>query len=54
MADYALKDCVALITDANNPHGIGAATALAFARLDTHFDRIRKPSRRPKGRQLGF
>ena len=32
MADYGLKDKVALITGANNPRGIGAATALAFAR----------------------
>ena len=27
-----MKDKVALITGANNPQGIGAATALAFAR----------------------
>ena len=32
MADYGLKDRVAIITGANNPWGIGAATALAFAR----------------------
>lgn len=32
MVDYGLKGKVALITGANNPHGIGAATALAFAR----------------------
>ena len=32
MVDYGLKDKVALITGANNPWGIGAATALAFAR----------------------
>ena len=32
MVDYGLNDCVALITGANNPQGIGAATALAFAR----------------------
>lgn len=32
MIDYSLKDKVALITGANNPQGIGAATALAFAR----------------------
>ena len=31
MIDYGLKDRVALITGANNPWGIGAATALAFA-----------------------
>jgi 3-oxoacyl-[acyl-carrier protein] reductase len=32
MIDYGLKDKVALITGANNPQGIGAATAFAFAR----------------------
>ena len=32
MADYGLKDRVALITGANNPQGIGAATAFAFVR----------------------
>ena len=32
MVDYRLKDKVALITGANNPWGIGATTALAFAR----------------------
>ena len=32
MVDYGLKNRVALITGANNPQGIGAATALAFAR----------------------
>ena len=32
MKDYGLKDKVALITGANNPQGIGATTALAFAR----------------------
>ena len=32
MIDYGLKGKVALITGANNPYGIGAATALAFAR----------------------
>ncbi len=32
MADYGLKNRVALITGANNPQGIGAATAFAFAR----------------------
>ena len=31
MVSYGLKDRVALITGANNPQGIGAATALAFA-----------------------
>ena len=32
MINYGLKGKVALITGANNPQGIGAATALAFAR----------------------
>ncbi|MBQ1212690.1 MAG: SDR family oxidoreductase [Clostridia bacterium] len=32
MIDYGLKDKVAIITGANNPWGIGAATALLFAR----------------------
>ena len=32
MIDYGLKNRVALITGANNPQGIGAATARAFAR----------------------
>ncbi|MBR5508961.1 MAG: SDR family oxidoreductase [Lachnospiraceae bacterium] len=32
MVNYGLKNRVALITGANNPQGIGAATALAFAR----------------------
>ena len=32
MVDYGLKDRVAIITGINNPQGIGAATALAFAR----------------------
>ena len=31
MVSYGLKDRVALITGANNPQGIGATTALAFA-----------------------
>lgn len=32
MVNYGLKDKVALITGANNPQGIGATTALSFAR----------------------
>lgn len=32
MVDYGLKDKVAIITGANNPQGIGAATAIALAR----------------------
>ena len=49
MIDYGLKNKVALITGANNPWGIGATTAMAFARegakvvlvykkVDRHFD----------------
>ena len=32
MVNYGLKNKVALITGANNPQGIGATTAFAFAR----------------------
>ena len=32
MINYGLKNRVVLITGANNPQGIGATTALAFAR----------------------
>lgn len=32
MVDYGLKDKVVIVTGANNPQGIGATTALAFAR----------------------
>ena len=32
MVDYGLKDRVVIVTGANNPWGIGAATAMAFAR----------------------
>ena len=32
MIDYGLNDRVVIITGANNPYGIGATTALAFAR----------------------
>lgn len=32
MVDYGLKNKVVIITGANNPQGIGATTALAFAR----------------------
>ena len=38
MIDYGLKDKVALITGANNPQGIGATTALAFAREIIKFE----------------
>jgi len=32
MVDYGLKDKVVIITGTNNPQGIRAVTALAFAR----------------------
>ena len=32
MVNYGLQDRVVVITGANNPQGIGAATSLAFAR----------------------
>jgi 3-oxoacyl-[acyl-carrier protein] reductase len=32
MVDYGLKDKVVIVTGTNNPWGIGAATAYAFAR----------------------
>ena len=30
MVDYGFKDKVAIITGANNPQGVGAATVLGF------------------------
>jgi len=47
MADYGLKDRVALITGANNPQGIGAATALAFAREGAKLVLVYKKLPRP-------
>jgi len=32
MIDYGLKDKVVIITGMNNPQGIGATTAIAFAK----------------------
>ena len=47
MVDYGLAGKVALITGMNNPYGIGAATALAFARqgakLVLVFKRVPRP-----------
>ena len=47
MVDYGLRDRVALITGVNNPQGIGATTALAFARegakLVLVFKRVDRP-----------
>ena len=47
MIDYGLKDKVALITGANNPWGIGAATALAFAREGARVVLVYKKIDRP-------
>ena len=47
MIDYGLKDKVAIITGANNPQGIGAATALAFAREGAKVVLVYKKVQRP-------
>ena len=47
MVDYGLKDRVALITGVNNPQGIGAATALAFAREGAKLVLVYKKVDRP-------
>ena len=47
MVDYGLKDRVALVTGANNPQGIGAATALAFAREGAKVALVYKKVLRP-------
>ena len=47
MVDYGLQDQVALITGANNPQGIGAATALAFAREGAKVALVYKKLPRP-------
>ena len=47
MVDYGLKDKVALITGANNPQGIGAATAFAFAREGAKVVLVYKKVSRP-------
>ncbi|MCR5335072.1 MAG: SDR family oxidoreductase [Synergistes sp.] len=47
MVDYGLKDRVALITGANNPQGIGAAAALAFAREGAKVALVYKKVARP-------
>ena len=47
MIDYGLKNRVALITGANNPQGIGAATAFAFAREEAKVVLIYKRIIRP-------
>ena len=47
MVDYGLKDRVALITGVNNPQGIGAATAYAFAREGAKLVLVYKKILRP-------
>lgn len=47
MIDYGLKDKVAVITGANNPWGIGATTALAFAREGAKVALVYKKVPRP-------
>ena len=47
MVNYGLKDRVALITGANNPQGIGATTALAFAREGAKVVLVYKRIQRP-------
>ena len=47
MIDYGLKDRVAIITGANNPWGIGATTAIAFAREDAKVVLVYKKVDRP-------
>ena len=47
MVDYGLKGRVAVVTGANNPQGIGAATVLAFAREGAKVVLIYKKVDRP-------
>ena len=47
MINYGLENKVALITGANNPWGIGAATALAFAREGAKVALVYKKINRP-------
>ena len=47
MVNYGLKDRVAIITGANNPQGIGATTAYAFAREGAKVVLIYKKVLRP-------
>lgn len=47
MVDYGLKNKVAIITGANNPWGIGATTALAFAREGAKVVLVYKKISRP-------
>ena len=47
MVDYGLKNRVVLITGVNNPQGIGASTALAFAREGAKLVLVYKKVDRP-------
>ena len=47
MAEYGLKNKVAIVTGVNNPQGIGAATALAFAREGAKLALVYKKIARP-------
>lgn len=47
MVNYGLKDRVALITGVNNPQGIGATTALAFAQEGAKLVLVYKKISRP-------
>ncbi|MCR5098395.1 MAG: SDR family oxidoreductase, partial [Lachnospiraceae bacterium] len=51
MIDYGLKDKVALITGVNNPQGIGATTAIAFAREGAKLVLVYKKVDRPFDRE---
>ena len=46
MVDYGLNDRVVIITGANNPQGIGATTALTFAREGAKVVLVYKKSQR--------
>ena len=47
MVNYGLENKVALITGANNPQGIGATTALTFAREGAKIVLVYKKIDRP-------
>ncbi|MCR5608760.1 MAG: SDR family oxidoreductase [Lachnospiraceae bacterium] len=47
MVDYGLNDKVAIITGANNPQGIGATTALSFAKQGAKVVLVYKKINRP-------
>ena len=54
MIDYGLKDKVVIVTGANNPQGIGATTALAFAKEGAKVVLVYKKISRPfDGAKIG-